>query len=235
MKKIAIIFITSLIFFNGYAQVKRTNELKAKSSVINKKKEIVPPPPSPNDFIRIKPHKINFTKYNLSKRLSFYPFNKTTKIMVVSFSTKFSRKESYVATIDSVFSDSLHIKKEKIENIKPFKIPMKNEKILFDKMDQIKILTLSEEIEISDILYNSCYRWSDWEDKVLGCYFPRNAIIFFDENDKPFEYLEICFECRAIEKSSKNIKLIENCNYLYEELEKYFNKLGIITKPKIEE
>ena len=236
MKKAAFIFITFFVCFNGFTQIKKANELKTRASIKKRKNEI-PPPPSPYDVKYIKPHKINFTKYNLTKRLSFYPFNKASKIEIVSFSLNYVKKD-WLAYYDqrAVLIEGDTINREKyIQNGQPFVLPMKNDSILFDKMNQIKILTLSEEIEISDILYNSCYRWSDWEDKVLGCYFPRNAIIFFDENDKPFGYLEICFECRAIEKSSQNIKLIENCDYLYEELEKYFNKLGIITKPKIEE
>ena len=140
MKKITVVLFTFFICFNSYTQIKRTSELKPKSCVKKNKKEIPPPPPLPKDFIYIKPHKVNFTKYNLSKRLSFYPFNKATKIMVVSFSTKFSTKADFEVIRDSVFLDSLDLKKEKIESIEPFKIPMKNDSILFDKMDQIKSL-----------------------------------------------------------------------------------------------
>jgi len=111
---------------------------------------------------------------------------------------------------------------------------MRNGTILWDQMDQIKTLRLSEAITLSDVLYNSCYRWSEWEDKKTGCYFPRNAILFFDDKEQPFEYLEICFECRAIEKSSPKIKVLENCSYLYEELQKYFTILGIKTQAKKE-
>lgn len=33
---------------------------------------------------------------------------------------------------------------------------------------------------------------------VLGCYEPRNSILFFDKNDKLFLNIEMCFECKQV-------------------------------------
>lgn len=35
------------------------------------------------------------------------------------------------------------------------------------------------------------------------CFMPRHAILFFDENDQIFEYVEICFDCYTVQTSSQ--------------------------------
>jgi hypothetical protein len=63
---------------------------------------------------------------------------------------------------------------------------------------------------------------------IVGCYNPRNAIIFITENPKQFEYIEICFECRNTRMSSPKNDWGPFCSNKYELIQKYFKKKGIL-------
>ena len=63
----------------------------------------------------------------------------------------------------------------------------------------------------------------------MGCYFPRNAVVFFDKLNKPFEYIEICFECHGIKYSNQEVVSTEACDRMYEELQSFFRIQGLKT------
>jgi hypothetical protein len=46
---------------------------------------------------------------------------------------------------------------------------------------------------------------------------PRHAILFFDENDQIFEYVEICFDCFTVQASSQ-LKFLEVYDLIDQEL-----------------
>lgn len=58
-------------------------------------------------------------------------------------------------------------------------------------------------------------------------YTPRNAILFFDENDELFGFLEICFQCNRFRKSTKEIDLYNSCGEKLYLLKEQFAKAGI--------
>ena len=63
------------------------------------------------------------------------------------------------------------------------------------------------------------------------CFFPRNAVLFYDENDKVFEILEICFECDRIQfNSEKSLEINAMCDNFYPKIEKYFKQKSIPTQ-----
>jgi len=106
---------------------------------------------------------------------------------------------------------------------------MLNDTICFSKLDEIKALTLSQIDTLTDIMFNECSRWNFSVGDEKGCYFPRNAILFFDTRGKVFEYIEICFECLGIKLSSANIMQPDLCNEMYARLQVYFKRLNIKT------
>jgi hypothetical protein len=168
------------------------------------KKKYPPPPPLFTNFVRN-----NTIKYSLQKRISFYPFSKSSQIKIVSFGLQ----------LDSV--------QRKEENY--YKLPMRNDTICFSKLDESKSLTLNQIDTLTDILYNECSRWNIRAVDEYGCYFPRNAILFFDNSGKVFEYIEICFECLGLKLSSTKIKPPDLCNDMYNHLQSYFKKIDIQT------
>lgn len=150
-----------------------------------------------------------YIKYSLEKRLAFYPFSKARQARIVSF----------------------HWQKDTLDG-KPrviYKIPMLNDTICQSKLDQIVSLSTSQTDTLSDILYNTCYKWTKTDTTEIFCYNPRNAIIFYDKDDKPFEYLEVCFECHGIRGSNKRIFKPGICDVMYSNLETFFQKLGVKT------
>jgi len=160
------------------------------------------PPPT-------KTQKIPLTKYTLQQRLSFYPFNKSNQIKLVSFGEQ-----------------------QDTQNIRgpiKFGLPILNDTVCFQRLDQIKVLTPKQIDTLTDILYNACSKWTIIERTEIGCYFPRNAIVFFDESNKPFEYIEICFECHGIKNSSEKISVEDVCDIMYKELQLFFKQAGLKT------
>ena len=164
----------------------------------------LPPPPVFQKSVRT-----NNVKYTLQKRISFYPFNKSAQIKLVSFGLQL---------------DSNQRKEEQ-----NYKLPKLNDTICFSKLDQIISLSLSQADTLTDILYNECFRSNLTEYNEAGCYYPRNAILFLDNDGHVFEYLEICFECSKVELSSSKIVKPDLCNNMYTGLEKFFKRIGVKT------
>jgi hypothetical protein len=153
--------------------------------------------------------KLDITKYTLQDRKSFYPFNKATQIKLVSFGEQYDSSD--------------------LSNRAKFEIPKINDTISTVRLDQIKELTWEQVDTLTDILYNTCSRWTIIEKTEMGCYLPRNAIIFFDKLNKPFEYIEICFECDGIKFSNKEVVGTETCDRMYDELQSFFRIHGLKT------
>lgn len=165
---------------------------------------------------------------DLSKRINSYPFNKSSQIKIISYNLNSdgmttASKETYNKETGKTVTN--------LDYNTGIELPRKNlDSLSLENVVQIKTLTIPQIAKISDILYNTCSRLkTNCSQIVRGCYLPRNAILFFDENDKVFEYLEICFECKTKETFGKieNLDLSDN---MFTHLEKYFNEIGIQTK-----
>ncbi|MET3028555.1 hypothetical protein ABXT06_17890 [Flavobacterium sp. UW10123] len=206
--------ILSLIFLVSFivnAQNKSQNN-KLSESKVNLKKE-------------------NITTFNLSKRINLYPFNKSSQIKIISYNLNLNNEN----VVTSLITDTINKKHEtNITNLEyktPFELPRKNlDSLSLENVAQIKTLTFPQIEKLSDILYNTCSKLNiSCSEITRGCYLPRNAILFFDENNKVFDYLEICFECKTKETFGEieNLDLSDN---MYKHLEKYFNALGVKTK-----
>ncbi len=172
-----------------------------------------------------KSKKINFTKYSLNERVNFYPFNTTSKIVVVSFDKQVKKIDSS----DWKLGKSAY--KDYTGDIK-YGLPFLNDTICFSKLTQTRILNSNQVDSLTDILYNTCYRWTITEENPAMCYLPHNAILFFDNNDKIFDYIEICFDCHQFKYSSKKIEKFEQCDFAVVELKKYFKQMGLYVTEK---
>ena len=64
----------------------------------------------------------------------------------------------------------------------------------------------------------------------LGCYFPRNAIIFLDKEEKPIGFIEICFECARMNGSMPVLQEMAEtrlCIIKLTRMEQLFGSVGI--------
>lgn len=187
----------------------------------SKKQRLAPPPPSLSDTINEVSKKTDFIQYDVKKRRGFYPFNKASYVKLVSFDKQL--KEDI--RLKTLHTDAT----QTAEYIEVYGLPMQSDTIDFSKILQSIILTKIEIDSLSDILYNTCSRWTLSLTTKAGCFYPHNAIIFFNEKKQPFEYLELCFDCKQLQYSSKKIKKIEDFNNAFFELETYFKSFGLKT------
>ncbi|WP_177766361.1 hypothetical protein [Flavobacterium sp. I3-2] len=155
-----------------------------------------------------------------------YPFDKATKIIFASFEDKSTKlklfennkmnKDGYASyfqgEIMQIYFDSLK------NNMSKYNPDLFEEKIELSEI---------QKNELTDLIYNY---GNNHEDAVIWgakCFIPRNAILFFDENNKLFEFIEICFECYQYKTSNYNVDLNNNCGQKLSLLKELFEKSGI--------
>ncbi|MFG4003534.1 hypothetical protein B0A67_18660 [Flavobacterium aquidurense] len=112
---------------------------------------------------------------------SLFPLNKTTNVQIVSFEYKNSILIEDGKPDELIVIDSL---------------PRIGNKLDYKNLKEFKHLELIKIIELSNILYN--FNFDPKKSKTIktaGCYMPRNAIVFLDNQENIIEYIEICFEC----------------------------------------
>lgn len=158
-----------------------------------------------------KPEKQNITKYDLETRLNFYPFNQSAQVKLVSFDAQVDSNKTFP------------------EQKNVYKLPTTNDTVCFSKLDTIISLSSQQVNTLTDILYNTCFRWTMYQTSKDACYLPHNAIIFLDDNNKLLAYIELCFDCNQLKYSSDNIVKFEDCNFALDDLQDYFSKLGLKT------
>ena len=190
-----------------------------------KKEKNIPPPPPPIFDVDNGINK-NFKATSFENRIKNFPFNKATKIKIISYNLDFE-KEPIPEPIP--VNDLVAIEKAKNR-----KNPVKISDIIsgnFNGISQQKNLNISEIKELTNVLYNTCGKYSSGLYTQSGCFFPRNAILFYDENDVIFAHLEICFQCGTRQENLENMLGSESlCNEMDGNLEEFFNKIGISTQ-----
>jgi len=218
MRKFSVlIFIFCLVFIFG--QKKKSNYGKNPIAELN-------------DYTASE-GKINrdYKPLSLGLRIKNYPFNKASKIKIVSYNLNFAKRTLFEPIpIPRTKEDSLMV--SEFEN-RPKSIDFRDvlETQSDNRVEQSKTLNLTEISKLTHILFNTCNKYFITERSQSGCFFPRNAVVFYDDNDKIFEIMEICFECGGIETyPNKFFNWRESCKYIYPELEKFFNDNGLETQ-----
>ena len=136
-------------------------------------------------------------KYSAKQRTLFYPFNSTDTIKLVSFRY---HRHNYPIIKDSVIVDSLV---------------------------EIKVLTKPEINKLTDILYNNFYKQQPNYGEFSTCFFPRNAILFYDKTGHLKENILLCFHCDSHQKSSEKVNYGSDCTQKMEKLRQFFIVLGL--------
>ncbi len=167
---------------------------------------------------------------SFGQRIKNYPFNKASKIKIVSYNITLSKRTSF---------EPIPIPRTKEDSVKVLEFKNRAKSIDFRDIletqsekgiEQSKTLNLNEISKLTHILFNTCNKYYIIERSQSGCFFPRNAVVFYDDNDKIFEIMEICFECGGIETYPTDFfDWRESCEYIYPELEKFFNLIGLKT------
>lgn len=165
-------------------------------------------------------------KLSIEKRNQNYPYNKTAKIVFASFEDNSRKLKLFENTklnkngmnsfmdgeVMKIYVDSL---KKDLSKYNP------------DLFEEKVELSENQKNELTDLIYNFGNNHKNAVMWAAKCYMPRNAILFFDDNDKLFEFVEICFECNNYRLSTKKFDLNNNCAEKLYLLKDQFAKAGI--------
>ncbi|MEA5260748.1 hypothetical protein VB264_23315 [Arcicella aquatica] len=165
----------------------------------NLKRNPLPPPPSPNEkWLKCVP----LNKYSAVQRKQFYPFNQSSLVKIISFKEYINIDTLITGVTEStIFAD------------------LQNQPKIFESFT----LNQKQLNELTYILYNYGFKTKKYEEESM-CYYPRNAIVFYDKKGLPFEWIELCFECNGYKKTSKQVKTGDFCIGKYELLKHFFKK-----------
>ncbi len=205
-------FIIFLLFFSfSFGQNKKSKNIDYESS-------------------RVKLVK-NFRSESLGKRILKFPFSNTSKIKIISYNLEYEGFYTPPPPPLNVKLDSI----EMINYYKNAKKPIILKDILESNSEEgiidIKTLNLKDISELTDIYYNTCSKYTFESQIGNKCFFPRNAILFYDKDDKVFAFTEICFQCEGTHSFPENIfNENEICEFIYPALEKFFKERNIQTQ-----
>ena len=136
-------------------------------------------------------------KYTALQRQQFYPFVIADSIKMVTF--RYHRNN----------------------------LPIKGERLIIDSIVEMITLTKKDIDEVTDILYNNFYKKKPNYGSLAQCFFPRNAILFYDSNGNLREYILICFHCENSKKSSDKVQLGDACSEKIDKLRLFFIGKGL--------
>ena len=168
---------------------------------------------------------VRINNFSVEERNQNYPFSQSKKILFVSYKESIEKLERF---------------QKKKSNINPEEFidgEIMSEYFKFLKYDYSRYdpdcfeekieLNEDQKNELTDIIYNIGKNMDTNLRTGSGCYTPRNAILFFDENDKLFEYFIICFSCNVISPSVTSFSFNDDCAEKLTFLKDQFAKAGI--------
>lgn len=146
-----------------------------------------------------------YTKYSIQKRRRFYPFNRATTVHLAYFDHRDSNDNRT--------------------------LPFMNGAVDLESINVLDRLNTVESDSLTDILYNSQHREYLSSISKMACYYPRNAILFSDKENKVFDYIEICFDCHQFKKSRDKVRFDPSGfpNHSFRLLEQFFEDQGLPT------
>jgi len=160
-------------------------------------------------------------KYSVAERLKKYPFLKAAQILAVSYDG------SPEPNPDIQLGDDT----PKTSKKRPHGLFVKNGTLDYSSLFEVRKLTPNQINRLTNLMFNTDtkvhYDHNKYADPGFTCFEPRNALIFFDNKGKVFDYIEICFECERTESNSNKLILGIGCNQELDFAKKFFIDLGI--------
>lgn|GEM_PF-5409537 len=149
---------------------------------------------------------VHRNKLNEVKRAAFYPFNKAKKVLLLSFNDKNWTFEYYVKTPKTINIDTAR---------------------------NVKQLSKIEINKLTDLCYNYGFKKLEFVKTIreeIACSELKNAIVFVDKDNKPFEYIVFSFDCDEVEFSSEKVSYGDECTTKRDLLKQFFIANGISTE-----
>lgn len=172
-----------------------------------------------------------FGKKDIKERNNTFPFNEAKKVVLVAYPSPYSiiidEKDNQVA------NDSLNLS-DQFKVIKVINLPESSIKYCITEKIELNQAQINE---LSHLLVNYTFEKKSDEPLLItgiGCYEPRNAILFTDEDDNVISYIEVCFECIQFYQlpdetipDFNTICKIEECFGMVNLIKDFFRKTGI--------
>ncbi|MBL7806261.1 MAG: hypothetical protein JNN28_00500 [Saprospiraceae bacterium] len=151
-------------------------------------------------------------QYSIKERMSRYPFSKADQVMLISW------KEPEIKAMPK---DSL-VLPEEVRLYQP--TPIKNNRLDYPKISETATLNANQTDKLTSILYE----YDGIAYAPMPCYSPHHAVVFL-KNEEVLEFIEICFQCRAVRVSHPEEMGIKTtfCTEKYEMLRSFFQDAGI--------
>jgi hypothetical protein len=182
-----------------------------------------------------------YSKKTISECRKAYPFNEAAKVVLISFPDyELNENDLFrvTDTIETPWGEKLPLPKILFGKDMPPKI---TRRVLGTITAFNRFYSVYEKLELNELQLDSlsylCKNYTTKNGLISGiswttcCYKPRNAIIFFDKNNKPLLNFEICFECGQYRSYSSNnlghLCQIDDCGNLYNLFKDFFKKNGI--------
>lgn len=160
-----------------------------------------------------------FGKKTIEERNKIFPFSVAKKVVLVAFPSPLMIMDDDLN--NRMTYDSLSLSKG-FRIIESAILPKKGEKYFLTEKIELNQIQINE---LSNLLIN--YKMTREPEflSLVGCYIPRNAILFTDDNGKVITYIEICFQCNQFYQLP--METIPDFNTLCK-VEECFGMVGLI-------
>lgn len=171
-----------------------------------------------------------FGKKTIEQRNKIFPFSEAKKVILVAYPSPYSiiiGEDGKHITIDSLYLSP------QFKVIKHIDLPQSATQYFITEKIELNPTQINE---LSNLLVNYKIKKNNQNIGIvsIGCYEPRNAILFTDENDKVISTIEICFQCDQFyqlpEETIPNFNTlckIEECFGMVNLIKDFFQKTGI--------
>jgi hypothetical protein len=105
--------------------------------------------------------------------------------------------------------------------------PIKGNVIISDSLVEVKTLNQGELYQMTDIIFNNFFKKKPNYGVITQCYYPRNAILFINNEGKLIESIIICFHCDNYKLSSEEICFGDDCSQKIDKLRLFFISMGL--------
>ena len=197
------------------------------------KKRVPLPSEMPESELPPIPPNVNFAErkceltntYSDAERRQMFPFNKTKRVLAIAY-------QNYE------FKDAHNAENTAIENQKEYCDRANVLKKWVVDAQKSQTYCAIEAIELNstqiDSLSNTLLNYtasggSIWS--VVGCYTPRHALLFLDNEGKIIAWIEICFQCSQMKVSYEAPEAVSfdtRCKERRDAIKTFLRKIGII-------
>ena len=152
---------------------------------------------------------VRSNKLSFENRVLNYPYNISSQIKIISYKNK---GEGFEGEELQKYLDLIISNKDSLNE---------------SNFDEIQILNTKQIERLTDLIYNYGFKEKSEISVMSNCYMPRNAILFYDNENNLIGFLEIFFECNNYRSNNEEITIEEHCTQKMQLMKEFFKDCGI--------